>query len=166
MKQFRQHGMSAQYEYVGLGFNYRMSDLHASIAVEQLKKANKFNAARQKTAAYFDKHLAGITGIELPTVADDRTHVYHQYTIRITDAFKLSRSDFVDAMRTKEIGVGVYYPKPLPSFEHIAKLGYSIGDFPEAEKAAAEVVSLPVHPRVSEEDAAYIVETIQELAGV
>lgn len=166
MKQFRQHGMSAQYEYVDLGFNYRMSDLHAAIAVEQLKKVDTFNETRQHTARYFDQKLSNIPGLETPITAPDRTHVYHQYTVRITDDFPLSRGGFVAALREKEIGAGIYYPKPLHSFAHIAKFGYNAGDFPEAEKATAEVVSLPIHPRVSDEDAAYIVRTVQELAGV
>lgn len=164
MKQFRQHGMSAQYEYVDLGFNYRMTDLHAAIASEQLKKADKFNDSRQNTAKIFDKGLKHIPGLVNPKVSDGRTHVYHQYTIRITEDFALSRDDFVAQMREKEVGVGVYYPKPLHAFEHIAKLGYKLGDFPVAEKASKVVISLPVHPGVSEDDANYIVRSIKELA--
>ena len=94
MKQFRQHGMSAQYEYVDLGYNYRMSDLHAAIASEQLKKVDRFNTARQRTATFFDTNLSEIKGLVLPHIADERTDVYHQYTVRITKDFKLSRDDF------------------------------------------------------------------------
>lgn len=166
MKQYRQHGMSSQYEYVDLGYNYRMTDLHAAIAVEQLKKVDVFNAARQLTASLFDEGLQGITGLITPHVANNRTHVYHQYTVRVTNDFAISREEFVAKLREKQIGAGIYYPKPLHTAKHIAKLGYSIGDFPVSEQAAREVVSLPVHPNVTAEDAQYIINTIRELANV
>lgn len=166
IKQFRQHGMSSQYEYVDIGYNYRMTDLHAAIAVEQLKKVDTFNASRQATATLFNEGLKGITGLITPVVANNRTHVYHQYTIRITNEFPISRDELIARLREKQVGAGVYYPRALHSFEHIAKLGYAIGDFPAAEQAAAEVVSLPVHPHVSPQDAQYIIDTIKELTNV
>ena len=164
IKQFRQHGMSAQYEYVDLGFNYRMSDLHAAIAVEQLKKVDDFTTRRQNNAALLQAGLTGITGLELPTVADDRTHVYHQYTVRITKDFAVDRQTLVTALRERGIIAGVYYPKCLHTFPHIAKFGYKLSDFPVAEQAAAEVLSLPVHPRVSAEDVQTIIDAIKEIA--
>ncbi len=164
MRQYRQHGMSAQYQYVDLGYNYRMSDLHAAIAVEQLKKVDAFNRLRQQTAKRYDTGLKDIPGLVIPIVSHSGTHVYHQYTLRITKDFALKRDQFVAKLRENEIGAGIYYPKPLHSFAHIAAFGYKIGDFPEAERAALEVVSLPVHPRVTAEDAHYIIRTIQELA--
>lgn len=165
MKQFRQHGMSAQYEYVDLGYNYRMTDLQAAIAIEQLKKVDRFNNARIDTASLYNQGLANIKGLLTPEVADSRTHVYHQYTIRITNDCAINRDDLVTALRAKEIGAGVYYPKPLHSFEHIAKLGYALGDFPAAETAAQQVISLPVHPKVTKENISYVIATIRELTG-
>jgi len=166
IKQFRQHGMSAQYEYEDLGFNYRMSDLHAAIAVEQLKKADSLNDTRRRNAALLQEGLQGIVGIILPEVADDRTHVYHQYTVRITDAFPVDRATLVQKLREKEIVAGIYYPRCLHTFPHIAAFGYKEGDFPVAEQAAAEVLSLPVHPRISEADVQTIVDAIKEIAHV
>lgn len=163
IRRFRQHGMNTQYDYEHIGYNYRMSDLHAAIALEQLKKANAFNRARQKNAKFLNKKLANIFGIVLPTVAANRTHVYHQYTLRVTEPFKLSRDKFVKALRDAGIGAGVYYPKPLHAFEHIAKLGYKLGKFPEAEKASEECVSLPIHPKVTQKDLETIVSVIKGL---
>jgi perosamine synthetase len=164
IRRFRQHGMSGPYQYEHIGYNYRLSDLHAAIAVEQLKKVDNFNALRQKNAKLLDEGLAGIEGIELPLLANGRTHVYHQYTIRLKDNFSVGRQNFIDMLRDKGIGAGVYYPKALHSIPHIAAYGYKEGDFPVAEQAAREVVSLPVHPKVGEADVAHIVESIKEIA--
>jgi len=163
IKQFRQHGMSAQYEYVDLGFNYRLSDLHAAIAVEQLKKVDNFNDARQNNAKRLSDGLEGATGLVLPRTTDNRTHVYHQYTVRLTSDAGHSRDEVAQMLRDKGVGAGVYYPKPLHAFPHIQACGYKLGDFPEAEKAAAEVISLPVHPMVSESDVDTIVSIFKEV---
>lgn len=165
IKQFRQHGMSAQYEYVDLGFNYRMSDLHAAIAVEQLKKADGFTELRQRNASLLDEGLANISGLVLPTIAEGRSHVYHQYTVRITPDFAVDRQTLVSGLKEKGIIAGVYYPKTLHSFPHVAKFGYKIGDFPAAEQAAAEVLSLPIHPRVSEVDIQTIIDAIKDISN-
>jgi len=163
IRRFRQHGMSAPYMYDELGYNYRLTDLQAAIAIEQLKKVDRFTSARQANAALLRDGLKGIKGLIVPEVAADRNHVYHQYTIRITKDFPISRDEFVEALHAKDIGAGVYYPLALHTYPHIAKLDYKLGDFPEAEKAAAEVVSLPVHPAVTAEDVKTIVSAIKEL---
>lgn len=164
MKQFRQHGMSAQYEYVDLGYNYRMSDLHAAIAVEQLKKADDFTARRQQNAQLLDEGLADTPGLTLPTVAAGRTHVYHQYTVRLGSDFAVDRQTFVSDLRERNVGAGIYYPRCLHTFPHIAAFGYKTGDFPVAEAAATEVVSLPIHPRVSSDDIQTIIQAVKEIA--
>jgi dTDP-4-amino-4,6-dideoxygalactose transaminase len=165
VRQFRQHGMSSQYEYVHLGYNYRMSDLHAAIAIEQLKKADTLNAGRQKNAAALTEGLKDIKGLVLPKTASGRTHVYNLYTLRVTDAFHMSRDDLMAELRKREIGAGVYYPKPMYAYKHTESLGYKTGACPETEKACKEVLSLPVHPRVSDADVATMVAAIKELAA-
>ena len=160
IRSFRQHGMVAPYEYADLGYNYRMSDLHGAIAVEQLRKVDRFTAQRQRNASLLNEALAGVKGIELPRVADNRSHVYHQYTILLDEG--ISRDEFVAKLREKGVGAGVYYPKPLHAYPHIAKLGYKVGDFPVAEDLAARVVSLPVHPKVTDEDIEIIAAAVKE----
>lgn len=164
IRRFRQHGMSGPYQYQHIGYNYRMSDLHAAIAVEQLKKCDRFNARRRAVAAQFDEGLKTVKGIVLPSTAKNRTHVYHLYTIRLTNAFGMSRQAFVDALKERGVGAAVYYAQSLHSFPHIANFGYKEGDFPESEKAATEVVSLPVHPKVMTKDVAHIISAVRELA--
>lgn len=161
IRQFRQHGMSGPYQYEHLGYNYRITDLQAAIAKEQLKKADTFNKRRMFNATYFNEHLQEITGVVLPKLSDNRTHVYHQYTIRITDDANISRDEFVSKLRDNGVGAGVYYPKPLHLIKHIAEFGYSEDDFPVAEKMVKEVVSLPVHPKVSDDDLKTIVEAVK-----
>lgn len=158
MKQFRQHGMSGPYQYEGLGYNYRMTDLQAAIAVEQLKKADGFNEQRQKNALFLNSKLKGCAA-SLPEVADDRTHVYHQFTVRIDE----NRDEIVAKLREKDIIAGVYYPKPLHHVPHIAKYGYEPGDFPVSEQAAQQVMSLPVHPKLSDEDLLKVANTLRDL---
>ncbi|MET0779575.1 MAG: DegT/DnrJ/EryC1/StrS family aminotransferase [Candidatus Saccharimonadales bacterium] len=164
IKQFRQHGMSAQYDYVDIGYNYRLTDLQAAIAVEQLKKIGRFTAARQKNAAALNEGLKDIKGIILPVTAANRTHVYHQYTIRITDECKVDRQTLIDKLKERGVFAGMYYPKGLHEFAHVQKYGYKVGDFPVTEQTTKEVLSLPVHPRVTADDIKLIIQVIKEVA--
>jgi dTDP-4-amino-4,6-dideoxygalactose transaminase len=166
LKQFRQHGMSAQYEYLELGFNYRLTDLQAAIAVEQIKKADRFTQARIKNAQILTEGLSDIAGLTTPVTESERSHVFHQYTIKINSDFRITRDEFVQYLRDHEVGAGVYYPKPLHAFKHIQALGYTLGDFPNAEVVASEVVSLPVHPAVTEADIQHIITTIKDASNV
>lgn len=165
IRRFRQHGMSAPYQYEELGYNYRITDLQSAIAVEQLKKADRFTETRQRNAEALTRGLGGVKGLILPTVSEGRTHVFHQYTVRITDEFPVSRDELVAKLKEKEIGTGVYYPRGLHTYPHIAKYGYNEGDFPIAEKMAGEVVSLPVNPAVTADDIKTIVGAIKEIAN-
>lgn len=168
LKSFRQHGMlvmSGTYDYKELGYNYRMTDLQAAIAVEQLKKADTFNRARQKNAGLFDKGLKNIKGLTLPVTKPGRDHVYHQYTIRTTKGFGMDRDQLATYLKQKEIGSGIYYPKPLHAYAHITREGNKMGDFPVAEAAAREVLSLPIHPGVSEADIKKIINVISGVAN-
>jgi perosamine synthetase len=161
VKRFRQHGMTASYEYVELGFNYRMTDILAAIGHEQLKKVDSFTADRRRNAAIFDEGLQGLPGLITPVVQPGRTHAYHQYTVRITSEAPLNRAELSEQLKAAGIGTGLYYPKPLHAYPHVQALGYKLGDFAVAEQAAAEVLSLPVHPMVSADDAGRIVAAVK-----
>jgi perosamine synthetase len=163
-KSFRQHGMSGNYEYSELGYNYRMTDVLGAIALAQLVKTDKFNETRARNANLLSEGLKDIPGIQLPTIAEGRRMVFHQYTIRVTEEFGMSRNGLMSKLKEKSIITGVYYPKPLHLYPHIAKSGFAPGDFPVAEKAAEEVLSLPVHPGLTEEQIEYIAESVKELS--
>ena len=145
----RNQGMETQYANEVIGFNARMTDVHAAIGRVQLTKVDAWTAQRQANAAALNAGLAGLDGVTTPIVADGAVHVYHQYTIRV-DADERDR--LRDALKEEhQVGSGVYYPIPnhrLPSLAHFAP-GL---DLPETERAATEVLSLPVHPSLTEGD--------------
>jgi len=150
----RNQGMERRYENEVVGFNCRMTDLHAAIGRVQLRRLAAWTALRQSNARFYDEYLIGV---EAPAVAPEAMHVYHQYTVRVP----VDRDGFAAALLTEhDIGTGVYYPTPthrLPSF------GLTL-DLPETERAAAEVLSLPVHPSLSEDDLHRVTEAVNMVA--
>jgi perosamine synthetase len=152
----RQHGMRRRYYHDDLGFNFRMTDVHAAIGLEQLKKLERFNKARQRNAAFLSEHLRGVA---VPNVPEDYEHVFHQYTVRVPDG---KRDALIEHLKQQDIGCGVYYPVPVHQQSYYTKeLGYK-QSLPEAERAAAEVLSLPVHPSLSPADLESIVSAVNE----
>jgi dTDP-4-amino-4,6-dideoxygalactose transaminase len=142
----RNQGMERRYENEVVGFNARMTDIHAAIGRVQLTRLPAWTATRQANAGYLDAKLSGMV---TPLVAPGAVHVYHQYTVRSSD-----RDDLMARLDSHGVGCGVYYPTPthrLPSFQQDLHL-------PETERAAREVLSLPVHPALSGSDLATIVE--------
>jgi len=154
----RNQGMERQYENELIGFNARMTNIHAAIGRVQLRKLDRWTAQRQANAAFLNSHL---TGVVVPPVAAGAVHVYHQYTIRVTE----DRDGFAKALREEyAVGSGVYYPIPnhrLPSLRHYAE-GL---DLPATEAACREVLSLPVHPSLTQDDLERIVTAVNALAG-
>lgn len=163
-KLFRHHGQdeSTMYDYIEFGYNYRMMDMIAAIALEQLKKIDTLTARRQENARLYDDGLQDIKGLVLPKVRKGYTHAYHQYTIKITKDYKISRDAFIDYLDKQGIQCKIYYPKPLHLFPHL-RAGYKKGDLPVAEQLATEVVSLPVHPLVTKEEIVHIIKTIKNI---
>jgi perosamine synthetase len=164
-KLFRHHGQdeSAVYDYKEFGYNYRMLDMTAAIALEQLKKIEGLTEKRRLNAKYLNEGLRDIEGIILPVEREGYRHVYHQYTIRIAKDYKLSRDAFIACLGAKGIQCKIYYPKPLHLFPHLMTYGYKKGDFPVAERLAGEVVSLPVHPLVTKEEIQWIVDCVRSI---
>ena len=154
LRLLRNQGMEKRYENEVVGFNTRMTDLHAAIGRVQLTKLAGWTAQRQANAKFFDHNLRGVV---VPPVADGAVHVYHQYTVRVPDH---DRDAFAAELMESGVSSGVYYPIPvhrLPSFAQTI-------DLPETERAAAEVLSLPVHPALSEGDLSRIVEAVNKAA--
>lgn len=156
-RMLRNQGMERQYENEVIGFNARMTDIHAAIGRVQLTKVDAWTATRRDNAAFFDANLAGVV---VPAVDAGAAHVYHQYTIRVSD----DRDGFVAALRDEHaIGSGVYYPIPNHRLPSLARFAPGL-DLPETERAAREVVSLPVHPSLSRGDLERIVTAVNALA--
>jgi dTDP-4-amino-4,6-dideoxygalactose transaminase len=154
----RNQGMEKQYENEVVGFNARMTDIHAAIGRVQLTKVDAWTATRRRNAAFLDANLQGVV---VPPVAEAAVHVYHQYTIRVPE----DRDGFALALREEHgIGSGVYYPIPNHRLPSLARYAPGL-DLPETERAAREALSLPVHPSLSQADLERIVAAVNALAG-
>ncbi|POH59962.1 DegT/DnrJ/EryC1/StrS family aminotransferase [Arthrobacter glacialis] len=153
LRLLRNQGMETQYENELVGFNNRMTDLHASIGRVQLTKVMGWTKQRQDNAAFL---TANLEGVGTPKVAQGAEHVYHQYTIRVAEG----RDEMHARLRSEfNIGSGVYYPVPnhrLPSFNRTE-------DLPNTEIAAKEVLSLPVHPSLTRNDLERIVTAVNTI---
>ena len=150
----RQHGMRRRYYHDELGFNFRMTDVHAAIGLEQLKKLQFRNDQRIVNARILSDYLKHVV---VPCLPEGCVHVYHQYTIRVQGG---KRDALRAYLQEKGIGSEVYYPVPVhkQSF-YIEELGYR-DTFPQAERAAQEVLSLPVHPALSKVDLQTIIDGV------
>lgn len=149
----RNHGREKTkwgYEHGRLGYNYRMTDICAAIGLEQLKKLPGFINKRRENARYFDENLKNV---ETPFVLDNAEHAYHQYTIKCND-----RENLINKLKENEIGFGIYYPKPLHYYSHLERYGHD--DLKTSESLCQEVLSLPVHPALTQEDLEKIVNVI------
>jgi perosamine synthetase len=153
----RQHGMRRRYYHDELGFNFRMTDVHAAIGLAQLHKLDRFNKARIANARFLSENLRGVV---TPVVPQGYKHVFHQYTIRVPDG---RRDALMEHLKERGIGTSVYYPVPVHKQTYYTReLGYDL-HLPETEKAAQEVLSLPVHPGLDQADLERIVEEVNAL---
>lgn len=158
-RMIRNHGMSQQYLHEMVGFNFRMTDLMAAIGLIQLDNLPKWTAIRNNNASYYNETLKNVIK---PLVRDNATHVYHQYTIRMPDG--VNRDEVMKQIQAKGVGVRVYYPLPIhrqPIFEKMG--GYENIDLPQTEKATREVMSLPIHPLLTEAERERVAQVINEV---
>ena len=151
---YRNQGMMRQYENEVVGFNMRMTDIHAAIGRVQLTKVGAWTKQRQENAAFLSANLEGVT---TPPVAAGAVHVYHQYTVRVPQ----DRDGLSTALKAEyNIGSGMFYPVPN---HRLAPFQVDV-DLPETERAARECLSLPVHPSLSQGDLERIVTAVSALA--
>jgi len=161
-RMIRSHGQKEKYIHELLGHNYRMTEIAAAIGVCQLKKLDEFNRQRIEHARFLTEKLGKIRGLIVPFVAPDVKHVFHQFTIKVTGNFSMSRDELKQRLNDKGIITEVYYPLPIHKQPLYKELGYD-DSLPDAEKACEEVLSLPVHPLLTEEDLNYIVGAINHI---
>lgn len=155
---FRAHGSNIKYKHDEIGYNFRSSDIAAAIGLAQLDKIDGFNEKRIDNANYLNEGLKDVEGVITPASPENRKHVYHQYTIRVT---KGNRDDWVDILTENGIGSGIHYPIPLYNQPIYKELGFT-GSAPNAELAADTVISLPVHPSLSKEDLDLVIEAVKD----
>ena len=164
LRLLRSQGMRQRYQYEIPGHNYRLSELQAAVGLPQLARLPDLTKRRQQNAAHLSDGLAGSPGINTPLVSSDRTHVFHQYTIRVTSEASLDRDTLARGLASLGIQTGVYYPRPVYDYEcYRTHPQVEMGRFPNAEAAAREVLSLPVHPWLSDTELDEIVEGVRSL---
>jgi len=156
-RMIRNHGMQKRYYHEMFGFNFRMMDLQAAIGLAQLDRLEAFTARRKTNAAYLNGEIKSVM---TPITRKECDHVWHQYTIRVENG--KSRDAAVDALRHAGIGTGIYYPVPAHQQASIKEV---VGEqeLPVAEQMADEVLSLPVHPQLTEEDLEHIAREVNKL---
>jgi dTDP-4-amino-4,6-dideoxygalactose transaminase len=157
LRVLRNHGQTSRYTSVEPGWNSRLDEIQAAILRVKLRHLGKWQQARRAHAAEYSRRLEGIPAVRTPWTAAGFEHVFHQYTIRAERRDQLQRF-----LSERNIGSAVYYPVPLHLQGLYSGLGYQAGGFPESERAAAEVLSLPMFPELAGEQIARVAATIAE----
>ena len=154
-KIFRNHGQEGKYVHTHLGYNYRMNEIQAAIGLVQLKKLDSNNKKRMENARILLEGLRNIKEIVLPAVLENNIHVFHQFVIRVKN-----RDVFRNIMEKSGVETAVHYPHPIYKNTLYQKLGYR-DNLIETEKASMEVVSLPVHPNLTNKDLETIIDAVK-----
>jgi dTDP-4-amino-4,6-dideoxygalactose transaminase len=159
-RMIRAHGMRRRYYHEMMGYNFRMTDVHAAIGVAQLPKLDMFTQRRIANAAYLSAHLPK-DKVQVPIVRPGSTHVFHQYTVRILPP----RDRDTVRKQLEEAGVGseVYYPVPIHKQQVYEGMGYEDLSFPVTDEATRQVLSLPVHPALTQADLETIVAAFEAI---
>lgn len=160
MRLLRAHGSRVRYYHEQLGYNFRLTDLQAAIGLAQLEKLPAFTEARIANATYLSEYISN-DDLILPSVADGVRHVFHQYTVRVRG----ERDAFVQQLTNAGVGSAVFYPVPIHQQEYYRDLGYD-QSLPVSEMVSQQVVSLPVHPALSQADLSQIVAAVNTLQAI
>lgn len=152
------HGMKVRYYHDTVGVNSRLDTIQAAILRVKLRHLDDFNEARQKAAAHYDRELSGLRGTTVPVRAANSTHIFHQYTLRIDGG---ERNSLRECLENEGIPSMIYYPVPLHMQKAYAHLGYRADDFPVTTRLTGEVLSLPMHTELDDEQLSYITGCIR-----
>ena len=152
----REHGMKVRYHHDVVGYNFRMTDISAAIGLAQLPKLPAYNERRRAIAARYDAEL---TGVVTPHVRPGVTHVYHQYTLRVNE-----RDAFAEALKARGVGSAIYYPIPVHRQKPFLALGYGHEALPVTDLLTAQVLSIPVHPSLSDDEVATVIDAVNATA--
>lgn len=155
LRMTRNHGSRKKYFHEFLGVSSRLDAIQTAVLLAKLRRLNVWNKKRQAIARLYSAALKTVKNIATPIIAKGNRHVFHQYTIRVRE-----RDELRQHLKQKGIETSVHYPLPLhlqPAFKY---LGYKKGDFPEAEKVAQEVLSLPIYPELMRPEIHFIVKRV------
>jgi dTDP-4-amino-4,6-dideoxygalactose transaminase len=156
VKRLRAHGAAVKYYHDELGVNSRLDEIQAAILRVKLRHLDEWIDARRASAARYSSSLNKLSGVETPSAPASSRHVYHQYTVRVGEREEVAR-----ALEQRGIQTMIYYPVPLHLQAVHASLGYGMGDFPEAETAAIEVLSLPMFPELEDAEVDRTIEALE-----
>jgi dTDP-4-amino-4,6-dideoxygalactose transaminase len=160
LKRLRVHGGLQMYHHEEVGYNSRLDSLQAAVLLAKLKHLSHWSAARRANAAYYTSAFADVAEIRTPVLAPANQSIFNQYTVRVD-----RRDELQTHLKSKGIGCAVYYPVPLhlqPCFDY---LGYKQGAFPESERAAREVLSLPIYPELTSDKLDEVVSAVRAFYG-
>ena len=160
LKTLRVHGGAREYHHDEVGYNSRLDTLQAAVLLAKLPHLDAWSAKRREHAAYYDQALADVSAVRTPYVSPENESIFNQYTIRAE-----RRDELQAALSAKKIGSKIYYPVPLHLQPCFAYLGYREGSFPESERAAREVLSLPIYPELAESQLAEVADAIRAFYG-
>lgn len=162
LRRLRVHGGRQMYHHEEVGYNSRLDALQAAVLSVKLPYLEQWSEGRRRNARFYDEALAGIEGIRTPVVRAENESIFNQYTIRVSDG---RRDELAQHLRAQGIGSSVYYPVPLHLQDCFAYLGYGPGDFPHSEAAAAEVLSLPIYPELTQRQLERVAAEIRAFSG-
>jgi len=154
-RRLRNYGSEVKYQHPEIGFNSRLDTLQAVVLGEKLAHLNEWNQLRRDAAAHYFDLLNNHPGIALPRSVPGNNHVWHIFAVRVDD-----REDVLAALQAEGIGAGIHYPIPIHLLGAFSFLGHSTGDFPNAEKAANQMISLPIFPGISGEQIEYVASSL------
>ena len=152
----RNHGETSRYHHKHVGGNFRLDTIQAAVLVVKLKHLDGWSAKRRANAARYDALLADCSQIVTPKIADGNESIFNQYVIRTPE-----RDGLQAFLADHEIAAGIYYPLCLHQQECFKSLGYKMGDFPVSEKAASEVLALPIYPELADEQIDFVADKIK-----
>ena len=156
LRKLRLHGGAKQYHHDEVGTNSRLDTLQAAVLLAKLPHLAAWSARRREHAAYYSEALADVPQVRAPCIDPANEHIFHQYTLRVE-----RRDELQGHLQSKGIGSAVYYPVPLHLQRCFSHLGYQRGQLPEAERAAGEVLSLPIYPELARTQLDQVVDAIR-----
>ena len=160
VRALRNYGSRQKYVHDELGFNSRLDTLQAVVLKAKLARLGRWNAERQAAAARYEQLLEGIEGVVTPSTASGNVHVWHLYVVRVS-----RRDEVLREMANAGVGAGIHYPIPIHLLGAFSDLGHEPGAFPVAETAAAEILSLPIYPGITEVQQERVVESLRMAIG-
>jgi perosamine synthetase len=164
LRVLRNQGMRQRYVYEMAGHNYRLTDLQAAMAIPQLAHLEETTAKRRANAQHLINGLADLRGLRLPRQLPGRGHVWHQFTVLITDESPVDRDEFVALLTERGVGNGIYYRKLVFDYEcYRDNPRVKVAEVPVAASVTGRVVSLPVHPALSTDELDTVVATVHDL---